>query len=135
GKDRAYVDLRPWGGKRIALKVPGEKRALTKNDRELAEGLAADLVAKAAKGKAEHRERAVFGLPQKMGLADAVREHLKAKANGNVTDECLVADEHYLKRFIERWGAGKDIGAIETGDVRKAIEWLSALPNGRKGAR
>lgn len=132
GVERAYVDLRPWGGKRTALKVPGERRALTGKDKELAEGLAADLVAKAAKGRAEHRERAVFGLPQTMGLADAVREHLKAKALGSVTDGCLVADEHYLARFIERWGAGKDIGVIDTADVRKAIDWLRVLPNGRE---
>src|SRR5260370_34441436 len=72
GVERAYVDLRPWGGKRTALKVPGEKRALTRKDKELAEGLAAQFVATVAKNNAEHRERAVVGLPQRTGLADDV---------------------------------------------------------------
>lgn len=131
GVERAYVDLRKWGGQRTALKVPGENRAVTRKDAELAEGLAAQAMADVMKGRAENRERAVFGLPPKRSLQDAVTEHLKAKANTEVTDACLVADEHYLARFIERWGAGKDLAAITTADVRKAIDWLRALPNNR----
>ncbi len=133
GIERAYVDLRPWGGKRVALKAPDEHRALTRDDRELAEGLAAQQIAAHLKGRVQSRERAVFGLPPKWTLRDAVREHLKAKALGAVTDACLVADEHYLTRLIDRFGAGKDLGAIDTADVRKAADWLRSLPNGRGG--
>lgn len=135
GVERAYVDLRPWGGGRVALKVKGENRALTnatKEERELAEALAAQLVATQMKGRAEHREAAAFGLPKRMPLGEAIAEHLKAKALTDVTDDCLVADEHHLNRFVERWGAGKDLGAIGTADVRKAAEWLASLPNNRK---
>jgi len=125
GEDRAYCDLRPLGGKVVALKAPGEARALTRADRALAEARAAQLIAEAAKDRAEGRERAVFNLPATVGLADAAREHLVAKATaGQVTDRWLEQCERHLRRAVAHFGGGRDLSTITVKDVR---EWDATL--------
>jgi len=132
GEDRAYADLRRWGAGYRALRAPNSHRALTRASAELAETLAAKLIA-------EYTERAVRGAEDValgrsgVTLTDAVREHLVAKARAaKVTDARLVADQHYLTRFIAHCGAARRLSEIGTADVRGFLEWLGLLP-GRRG--
>ncbi len=134
GTERAYVDLRRWGLGYRALRVPGQHRGLTRAEAGVAEALAAKLVADATQQKARADERTAFGRSDDLPLADAVRQHLLAKARSTrVTDSCIAADEHFLKRFTEHCGATRRLSEIDTRTVRQFVEWLRGLP-GRRGA-
>lgn len=132
GAERAYADLRRFGGGYVALRVPGSHRALTRDQAELAETLAADLVAAATKQQHAAAEDAALGRSA-VTLADAVRDHLVARAKaGKVTDGQLSADEHFLTRFVDHCGAARRLSEIDTTTVRRWLEHLRTLP-GRRG--
>ncbi len=135
GVDRAYVDLRPWRGGVRAVCAPGSRRALTKEQDKLAEELAAKMVGEWSDRRAEAESAAGHGVPLETGLADAVREHLLAKAKaGKVTDARLVAEEHYLGRAITHFGKAARLSTIGTSGVRLWVESLRVL-KGRGGRR
>ena len=131
GIDRAYVDLRRWGGRIIALRAPGERWALTRDDVRLAEVLAAQQINEWTKRRAERRERVVHGLPRAVALESYAREHVRAKtADGMVT----VGDTwHSLQRAIQFFGAQARLTDITTERVRRWVEQLRTLP-GRGGS-
>jgi integrase len=133
GTERAYADLRRWGLGYRVLRIPGQHRGLTREQADVAEALAAQMVADAIRERARADQRAAFARVQDLPLADAVREHLLAKArSGHVTDACIAADERFLKRFVEYCGATRRLSEIDTRAVRQFVEWLRTLP-GRRG--
>lgn len=133
GEDRAYADLRRFGLGYRALRVPGQHRALTRDQAEIAEMMAAEMVADCAKQAAGATKDAALGHSSPT-LTDAVRDHLVAKTlGGKVTEGQLVAVEHYLGRFIEHCGATCRLAEIDTTTVRQFLEWLGKLP-GRRGS-
>src|SRR5712692_6350802 len=116
GIDRAYVDLRRWGGSVAALRAPGERWALTRDDAHLAEVLAAQQINDWTKRRAEHRERVVHGLPRAIALEPYAREHVRAKAAAGMV---TVGDTwHSLERAITFFGAQTRLTDITTERVR-----------------
>src|SRR5207245_4134431 len=87
GEDRAYVDLRKWGGTAFhALRAPGSRRALTRAQAALAEALAVKLIQERTTQRAAGTTAAALALPEYWPLDAAVREHLRARDEaGNVT--------------------------------------------------
>jgi len=134
GEDRAYCDLRRWGGSAFtALRAPGSRRALTRAEADLAEALAVKLIDERTEQRARGTTAAALGRPEYWPLDAAVREHLKARAKANkVTDGQLGADEHFLERFISHCGKTRRLNEITTRDVRAFVEQLATLP-GRVG--
>ncbi len=49
-----------------------------------------------------------------------------------MTNGCIAADEHFLKRFVEHCGATRRLSEIDTRTVRQFVERLRTMP-GRRG--
>ena len=132
GARRAYGDFRDYadvGGGREALVAQGENLATT--DATTAQVLVAR--------RLEHldgirRGRAIHGIAKQTTLAAFCREHLIAKAKaGRVTEGWVAADEHFLGRAVEHFGADRELSTITAADVRAWAEQLQTIPNGRGG--
>ena len=132
GTPRAYADFRDYadvGGKREALKAPGE--SLATSDPIVAETLAARRV-KAL--QEQRRNKHVLGTARSAKLQPFAAEHLSKKKRGEkVTDKTLAETEHHLRTAISFFGAGRDVASIPVADVQQYSEWLAEVPNHRGG--
>jgi integrase len=130
GTRRAYADLREYadvGGKREALTAPGEK--LATSDPATAQELLARRIREL---DGLRRGRTLHGLTRQATLAAFAEEHLVAKDKaGKVTERAVAADEHYLERAVDQFGADRELAAITAADVRGWAERLQTIPNGR----
>ena len=108
GARRAYGDFRDYadvGGGREALVAQGEKLATT--DATTAEVLVARRLERL---DGLRRGRAIHGIARQTTLAAFCREHLIAKSKaGRVTEGWVAADEHFLGRAVEHFGADREL--------------------------
>ncbi len=132
GVRRAYADLREYadvGGRRETLVAPGER--LATSDPATAQVLLARRIEQL---EGLRRGRAIHGLAGQATLAEFARLHLLAKAqSGKFTDDWLAATEVCLKRAVEFFGGGRELGSITVTDVRQWSAQLAKTPNGRGG--
>lgn len=129
GKRRAYGDLRDMGGRRIALKPPGDTRATT--DEQVAEKLLSPAIEKL---REQQRRRVVDELEPAKGLKEYAAHHLEQKAEAQeATEDHLAETQKRLERAIEFLGADPDIATIEVSDIQRYTSFLRKQPNGRGG--
>ena len=132
GARRAYGDFRDYadvGGGRETLVAQGEKLATT--DATTAQVLVARRLEQL---DGLRRGRAIHGIAKQTTLVAFSREHLIAKAKaGRVTEGWVAADEHFLGRAVEHFGADRELSTITAADLRMWAERLQAVPNGRGG--
>jgi integrase len=123
GERRAYGDFRDYrdvGGSQEALRELGER--LATSDPDAAARLLADRLEVLELARRNHKTTGRRGGVQ---LADYASAHLVAKAKaGKVTDRWLASSELFLTRAGEYFGTGRELAAIDVGDVRRWAEHL-----------
>lgn len=111
GRDRYYGRL---NGVRIALCLPGSKRAVT--DEATAQALYGQLVAERQK----QQLRQLHDVPEPITLASAARDFLIAKAEeAAVTTAWLEGEELRLQRAVEHLGGDRDLATIRVADLKR----------------
>lgn len=127
---RYYIDLRDLGQGRKALKMPGDRYAVT--DEETAVALAEQALEDAL---ADRRERAKGGVRQVAKLEEYAKRHVRLKEEaGEVTD--LTLSKYRIALYdaaVDFFGAERRLDSITPQDLEGYLEYLRQRPNGRGG--
>ena len=128
-RGRAYGDFRDLGGGQEALRAPGEAYATT--DADIAAELATQRVREL---ESKSRGRVILGTEGGMGLEEFAARHLLQKAElGEASPGWLAASEHFLKRAVDYFGAGRDLTTITPANLKDWMTYLGTVDSGRGG--
>lgn len=136
GDGRYWADLRYLGGRRIALKPPGETRAT--KDEVVAQVLLAEEIKELKQAQREHRDALLRGEEHgrrlEAGLGAFATHHLVKKAEkGRVTTAWVARNEAHLRVAVDFFRGERELRSISPRDVKRFIEHLAKRPNGRGG--
>lgn len=123
-----FREFTRWGGKREPLCAPGETRGTT--DRVLAQEVFAKRLRELAEARAQGR--AAEPLNRRLGLAEAIAEHLAAKTRlGGASDMWIRSAGIFLGRAVHHFGTARRLATIGPDDVAGWVEWLRTVRTNR----